>query len=70
MLVEYLEWSTNHVSLDTTFDDWPASSSEAVLADDQSSFAAGEWPDVTFSLDSSTTRIVPASFLNDFMNNI
>jgi len=70
MLVHYLEWSDSSNSYDPSYLDWPLTSSTVTVLDDQSSYVAGEWPEVTVPLDSSTTQIVPGSFLKDYMTNI
>ena len=67
MLVQYLEWST----FGEDDSEWPLSSLTATTIDDQSGYTPEEWPgEVIVDLDSSTTRSVPASFLNEFMRNI
>jgi len=70
MIVHYLEWSSFWISSDTTYTSWPLTSSTVTVLDDQSSYAAEEWPEVTVPLDSSTNQIVPGSFLKDYMTNI
>jgi len=70
MLVHYLEWSSDHISNDPTYWRWPLTSSTVSVLDDQSSYAVGEWPEVTVPLDSSTNQLVPGSFLKEYMTNI
>jgi len=70
MLVHYLEWSASAISNDPVYTSWPLTSSTVTVLDDQSSYAAGEWSELTVPLDSSTTQIVPGSFLKEYMTNI
>lgn len=69
MLVHYLEWSSTQVSTSSTYNPMPSETSTVNVVNDQSSYAPNEWPDLTETI-GSTTRIIPGSFLYDYMVNI